>query len=664
MPLRAISRGPEIGHVVRFGVTPRARDLTRASAKPGKRIEIEVPNQPLRRRVPGVPPDLDAALQRKTAANRALTAPSLGGTQFDALTSQDNSDVFGGRVFPPDTNLDVGPTQIVEAVNLLVRVYDKSGTPLTDRFRMSQIFSTLGGICSTDDDGDPVVLYDPLADRWMLTQFAYSTSPGSGQYVTHECIAVSQSGDATGSYWAYDFYGPNTSVFGDYPHLGVWPDGYYMTTNQFTTNFSAWRGGGVFAFERAKMIAGDPSAQVVYFDLYTVDQNIGGMLPSDFDGLIPPPPGTPNTFAYFIATEYGDAKDGLRLFDFHVDWSAPASSTFGERTAQESPLSVAAFNPLTSSGRGNVLQKDGTCSNALDAIPDRLMHRLQYRNLGDGHEVLVANHTVNDNGSTVCSTSGTTFQAAPRLYELERATGAVNAYSIAQQVTFAPDATSRWMGSAASDHDNDIGLGYSASSLTVYPSIRYTGRLASDAANTLETEATQVAGSGIQTDTQYNRWGDYSMLAVDPADDCTFWFGQEYYTAASQASSSRGWVTHIGNFAFPGCGASARGALEVSVTRCGSGAPVSGATVATADGYLRTTDASGVASFDAMAPAGYQVTAANGSDQAADSVTVVAGTTAQLSLCVPLLSAIFSDGFETAGGMCAWSLVQGGEACP
>lgn len=630
--LAAAERAPVVRRAERVGVSLAARDLPRdtrpvISHKIARQGEPPAPAREIRnffldRSAPGAKPDRDAALQSAASAP-GREAPTLGGVQFDGLSSADNVAVLGSQVYPPDTNHDVGPNHIVATTNLLVRVYDKGGAALTAPFRMSALFASLGGVCSTHDDGDPIVLYDPLADRWLLSQFTYE-----GNAANRECVAISQTSDPTGAYYLYDFPSP-IAAFQDYPHLGVWPDGYYMTTNQFNTALTAFVGGGVFAYERDKMLVGDPTARQIYFDLGAVDASIGGMLPADFDGLIPPPAGTPNPFVYFTATEFGDASDALRIFDFAVDWAAPESSTFTERT--ESPVATAAFNPLTPSGRADVLQNGGTCSNALDTIGDRLMHRVAYRNLGEGHEILVLNHTVNANGVTTCSTGASTYQAGVRLYELRRTTGAGNPFAIAQQVTYAPDGTSRWMASAASDHQGNLAVGYSAASKTVYASLRYTGRLAGDTANTLQSEATMHAGGGTQTATG-SRWGDYSMLAVDPSDDCTFWYSQEYY-AASPASASD-WRTRIGSFKFSPCAASPRGALHTTVTNCAGGAPIAGATV-TAGSYLRSTNGSGVALFSAAQPGNYTVTASKtGYLGSSDSVSVTDGNTTLLGLCL------------------------------
>ncbi|PWU25252.1 MAG: hypothetical protein C5B48_02270 [Candidatus Rokuibacteriota bacterium] len=511
----------------------------------------------------------------------ASSAPSPS-VNVDALSSQDNFNVFGGRVLPPDTNGDVGPNHYVQTVNLLFRVYDKAGAPLIPPKKMSSLFAPLGGICSTNDQGDPIVLYDGLADRWLLSQFAF-TNTGVPPY--HQCIAISQTGDPTLGYYLYDFVMPNAN-FNDYPHFGVWPDGYYMTDNQFLFG-GPFNGDGVFAFDRLKMLVGDPGASFIYFRL----PNDGGMLPADLDGLTPPPPGTPNYIAEFTSKLFGDPIDGMKIFEFHADFANPAASTLTLRP--ESPIPVAAFDPRSPSGR-NVIEQPppAGATNSLDAIQDRLMHRLQYRNFG-GYESLVTTHTVNVSG--VVPSTQATHQAGVRYYEFRRS-GA--AFSVAEQATFNPDAgsgtgTNRWMGSAAQDASGDLAVGYSVSGLTTFPSIRYAGRLASDPPNGLfQGETTLVAGTGVQRSTS-GRWGDYSGLTVDPSDDCTFWYTTEYYTAASQATSTAGWLTRIGSFRFPSCVSRGRGTLQGTVTNGATGLPFPGAVVRLQNGASAPTDAAG-----------------------------------------------------------------------
>ncbi|TMQ17548.1 MAG: hypothetical protein E6J90_22165 [Deltaproteobacteria bacterium] len=292
--------------------------------------------------------DFSAEPSRDTVVQNFEIEASLPDPEvsFDGLTNTNNAASFGFRVSPPDTNGDVGPNHYVQMANLLVRVFNKAGAPLTPPFRLSSLFAPLGGQCAADDAGDPVVLYDPLSDRWVLSQFAFLTTAAPPY---HECFAISQTPDPTGAYFLFDFVTPGAN-FPDYPKLGVWPDGYYMTTNQFL-NGATFNGAGVFAFERARMVAGDPTAAMVYFNLSITafPEGIGGMLPADVDGLTPPAPGTPEVFSYFIADEFGGARDALRVFDFHVDFASPALSTFVERA--ESPIAVAPFNPLSPPGR-------------------------------------------------------------------------------------------------------------------------------------------------------------------------------------------------------------------------------------------------------------------------------------------------------------------------
>jgi hypothetical protein len=562
----------------------------------------------------------DGALQTD-APLPAMPAPLVG---FDGVSQADNAAILGGTVYPPDTNGAVGPNHYVQTVNLLVGIYNKSGTLLIPKFKMSSLFASLGAPCGTRDDGDPVVLYDRMADRWLLSQFVLPNYPSAGLY--YEEIAISQTGDPTGAYYLYCF-AVLTNKMDDYPHFGIWPDGYYMTVHQFNEPGGSWAGQGVFAFNRVKMLAGDPTANFVYFDLYSLDPNIGGMLPADADGLIPPPAGAPNVFAYPLWTGWGDPVDGVRLYNFHVDWATPANSTFTQRP--ESPIAVAAYDLSNSLGRRAIPQPaPATATMNLDAIADRLMFRFQYRNFG-GYESLISCQTVN-----VSATPATAFKGAVRYQQFKNASPG-GAFGVVEQASYAPDADSRWMGSAACDWQGNLAVGYSVSSTATFPTIRYAGRLAGDPPNQLtQGEATLIAGTGVQRGTA-NRWGDYSALTLDPTDDATFWYTQEYYTAASQAFSTIGWLTRIGSFKFTGVPAAPKGALNVTVTNCLSAAPVPGASVSAPGGYFRTTDAVGLASFAIMTPASYTMTASKpGWTPVSGGVTVTNGGTATLNLCI------------------------------
>jgi Carboxypeptidase regulatory-like domain len=574
----------------------------------------------------------DGALQTN-APTPNIPVPSL---TFEGLSFQDNLNAGFGLLSPPDTNGAVGKNHYVQQTNLLVRVWDKAGNPLTAPFKLSGLFTPLGGQCAASDQGDPVVLYDPIADRWMLSQFGF-TALNAPPY--HQCIAISKNGDPTGSYFLYDFITAGNE-FPDYPKLGVWPDGYYMMVHQFT-NGGPFNGTGFYSFNRAKMLVGDPTANYIYFNfnLASHPEGVGGSLPSTVDGLTLPPAGRPNTFAYFTTTDFGDPANGIRLFDFHSDFVNPANSTMTERpeSTYAAPIPVAPFSVITptgNNGRRAVPQPSPAAgvTMALDAITDRFMHRLQYRNRG-GFETLVLTHNV---GAPASTTFGT-FRAAPRYYELRRTLPA-GSFTVNEQATFAPaDGISRWMGSASEDNQGNLAVGYSVSSSTVFPGISYAGRLASDPPGGLaQGETSLIAGTGVQRSTG-NRWGDYSAMTVDPADDCTFWYTQEYYTAAGQATATVGWQTRIGKFKFAQCTAPPMGTLSGTITFCETGGPISGAIVQVSDGHSGTTIANGTYSIQ-LAPGSYNVTVTASGQSCTNSasfpVTITNGGTTTLNTCL------------------------------
>ena len=446
---------------------------------------------------------------------------------------------------PPDTNGEVGATQYVQMVNSDFAVFSKSGQVLRGATPINQLWANVGGECAAHNDGDPVVVYDQLANRWVLSQFV--AQPGTGEEYA-ECFAVSTTSSATGSYYLYEFKFGTT--FHDYPKLGVWPDAYYMSSNEFPDGATTSSGAGAFAFERAKMLAGQP-ARVVYFDEAANNPPGGqyiGQLPGDLDGSTAPPAGSPNLFAEIDDASTippTDGSDGfdLRLWKFHVDWANPANSTFGSNGAPSYTLPVAPYvRPQCVYGYGPncVPQKGGP--QGLDVLGDRLMFRLAYRNFGS-YASLLLNHTVVADG-----------RDGIRWYEVRIPKG--GAPSIYQQSTYAPgDVVTnpiwRWMGSVAEDKRGDIALGFSASGPNDFPSVRYTGRNAGDPLGQL-TQAEQAAytGTGPQTEAE-GRWGDYSDLTVDPADDCTFWYTQEYLAEDTVVIGT--WRTRVVSFSFPGC---------------------------------------------------------------------------------------------------------------
>jgi hypothetical protein len=467
--------------------------------------------------LPYFPPNqVDGALQ--DSARRSPTAPTFqSGVDGVGTGFTGPNGTFSVDSAPPDTVGAVGDTQYVQVVNTGLAVFDKATKNVVyGPVPTNTLWSGFGGQCENDNDGDAVVVYDKAANRWIVSQFAVGTTP----YL--QCVAVSHTSDATGAWYRYAFsYG---SVFPDYPKMGVWPDAYYETFNMFNGN--SFNGSLLCAYDRASMLTGAAATQ----QCFQLAKTFGGVLPSDLDGSTAPPTGAPNYMVNF-------GTNSLNLWKFHVDWANTANTSL----TGPANLAVAAFTPAC--GGGACVIQPGT-HEQLDTLADRVMHRLAYRNFGD-HESLVVNHAVKVGTLMKNPYSGV------RWYEI-RSPGAAPA--IYQQSTFSPDSSFRWMGSIAMDADGNIALGYSVSSATVDPGIAYTGRLSGDALNTMQAETTIVAGSGAQT-TGLDRWGDYSAMTIDPVDDCTFWYTNEYL----KTDGTFNWSTRIGSLKFAGCNATKQG---------------------------------------------------------------------------------------------------------
>ena len=507
-----------VGHAARSDRSKPLRELRHALPASGGETETSPNPRAVSKHVDHVETVRQA---RRFAPNMPAPGLSFDGIPYGAVCT----------CAPPDTNGEAGLTQYVQTVNSGFAVYDKStGGLVLGPMTIATLWNGLGGVCETNGDGDTVVLYDQLANRWLISQFA------GVSYPTDECIAVSTSSDATGSYNRYDFH--LGSSFFDYPHLGVWPDGYYLTMNLFDPVSQHYLGPMPFAFDRAAMLAGSPGATFVAYTGSNVFNSANdAMLPADLDGSALPPAGAPEPFLM------SGENSIWRIWRFHANFASPASSTF----TLGGNLTPAAYTELCPATRACIPEPN---ADFLDAIGDRGMFRLAYRNFGD-HESLVGNQTVSSNGV-----------AGIRWYEIRNVTSGVPAF--AQQSTFQPDTTNRWMGSAAMDQAGDLAIGYSVASSNLAPGLRYAGRLASDAPSTLaQGEGTLFAGIGTQAGTK-NRWGDYSALTVDPVDDCTFWFTSEYYPSGSSAYN---WRTRIASFKFPSC----RKVRSLAVARAGSG---------------------------------------------------------------------------------------------
>ena len=532
------------GGAYRHDVSAKLRDMPKIAPHPTKLEEADK----------RLPTNLPHRNRRDTLVQSSPAAPNMPAPllNFDGVA-------FPGvscNCAPPDPNGEAGATQYVQTVNEALQVFSKAtGSSVYGPVPVSSIWTGFGGVCETNGDGDPVLLYDQFANRWLISQFA------GASVATDECVAISTTSDATGSYHRYGFHlGSN---FYDYPHLAVWPDGYYMSVNVFNAAGTAYLGPQPFVFDRTQMLSGGPASFIT--TVAPLGSAEDPMLPADLDGSTLPPAGAPESFVQY------PSGGGYTTYHFHADFATPANSTW---TTFASPP-AAGYTTLCPTTAACVPEPNG---DHLDALADRLMFRLAYRNFGD-HESLVGNYTVSSGGV-----------AGVRWFELRAVTSGPEV--VYQESTYQPDTTWRWLGSAAMDANGNLALGYSVSSASVVPGLRYAGRLASDPLNVLaQGEATLFAGSGSQSGTN-NRWGDYSDLTVDPVDDCTFWYTNEYYPSGS---SSFHWRTRIGSFKFPSC--SAGPTMHIS----------------------NTADASST-SFGS--PVGYTVTLANDTDAAALGLTV------------------------------------------
>jgi hypothetical protein len=487
----------------------------------------------------------DVATQQDAVA---IAAPLVN---FEGLSNQDNFNVLGLRPNPPDPVGDVGPNHYVEMVNLVFAVYSKTGALLLGPVETGTLWAGFPVDECTEPSGDPIVLYDQLADRWILTQFTtrginYPDEPLNPFY---NCVAISTTGDPTGSYYRYAF--TTGFNFPDYPKYGVWRDSYVITTREFGIQDPDIYGIGVYGLERNKMLSGHPNARAVSFLLEQSDVPINligdGLLPADIDGKTNPKNKVPIPLVGTQDDEgpYGATFDALNIWDFDVKWrSTPLASLI-----LKTQLPTAEFDSAfpCAPGARDCLPQPGITNpdQYLDILSyrQRPTWRLAYRSFKK-YEALVTNQSV----------EALPGIAGVRWYEIRRDDD--GNYSLYQQGDYAPnDGVHRWMASAAMDRNGNIGLGYSVVNATsVFPGIRYTGRLAGDPLGQMTLgEGVIINGSGVQTTTN-SRWGDYTSLNVDPADDCTLWYVNEYYTAAGQASSPAGWQTRIASFRLPGCG--------------------------------------------------------------------------------------------------------------
>jgi hypothetical protein len=446
-----------------------------------------------------------------------------------------------GAGWPPDINGDVGPNHYVEAVNDAWAIYSKTGTLLASFTENSLWAGSGAGQCDGHNFGDPIVVYDRISDRWILSNFAFSLSGGNPVSPYYQCLAVSKSGDpVSGGYWLYairmDPGGaglPPVGTLNDYGKFGTWIDCLYFSANGFNPSYN---GGIVALFSRADMYAGGTLTWSLGFIPFP-GNDVFAMLPSNISGpaVALPPPGTPN---YYVSESVFDFKYEVRKVTAGANCGT--GSTIGSST--EVAQGAYAFNG------GNIVPQPSpaTSSNNLDSLIDRLMQKAQYRKVGANESIWVAHSVQSDASSTV----------RPQWAQLNVSGGTVATTPVQEQI-YAPDATiHRWMPSIAADKMGNVALGYSTSNTSIFPSIAYSGRLAGDPLNQLpQSEVTMTTGGGSQVNncggSACHRWGDYTAMAVDP-DGCTFWYTNEYYDNQTSGTSGN-WHTRIGSFKFPSC---------------------------------------------------------------------------------------------------------------
>ena len=491
----------------------------------------------------------DQALQNIPGPNVALTS----GLTFDGVGEgfTGPNGTYSVNSVPPDSDMAVGTTQVVSLVNTAFAVLDKTtGAVMAGPFDTNVLWSALGtsAACEQDDDGDAIVKFDQLAQRWIITQFAVEQGGTTGPF--YQCVAISQSADATGSYTVFQF-NPNTAhnYFPDYPKISVWPDVYSMTFDLFNGAGTTYEGGAICGIDRVALLAGN-NPTIVCAALATSDY---ALLPVDMDGATYPASGAKALYLEQNSTN----NTGTQLYMYRAKYNFTAGTvavdgrititvtSYASNTCSNTSQCVPQPPHTGSVPSDEVFASEST----LDTLAFHQMYRAAYRNFGS-YESITLNGPVRR--------AGTGTNTAIRWYELRTPFSTPTVY---QQSTYSPDTTLyRWMGSIAQDHRGNMLLGYSGSSSTTFPSLYITGRLNNDTINTMEAETQVFAGLNSQVNVTINgtsyaygyRWGDYSAMMVDP-DDCTFWFANEYLAQAGEFN----WSNRIGSSSFPSCSSTA-----------------------------------------------------------------------------------------------------------
>ena len=528
---QTVLRNPEVSEGQLIKVIPSLKDYVppagfkpRISRKGDRVLGIHEDNEEMNyiKYTKGVAPD--PVVQRFAAQSMAANRGDFPNPSPNAASviTQNFAGMGYTNVAPADPTMCAGPNHIIQMINgsagSYLKIWNRSGVQV-----LAQIYmTTMVGTSGYSGSGDPIAIYDQFADRFMVTEFARI----GGSNINSLVVFVSQTNDPTGGWYVYKF--TDVSFFPDYPHYGVWPNVLYASTNDFNSAGTAYLGSSVYAMNKAKMIAGDATAELQRFRLTfnCAPVNVSG----------PTAPGATGTVAHFMYYNDNDynanpgAVDSIGMMNFSPNFAVPASTTLTYAQA----LVTAPFKSVVCGGRNCVPSQSG---NGYDAISDRVMNRVMYRNFGS-YEALVLNYTVDANAGT-----GQPAKAGIRWYELRKTGGP---WSIYQQSTYSPDGDGRWMGSININSKGQIALGFDRSGATSYASICFTGRNATDPLNVMSV-AEQVAKAGTGYGTFGNRWGDYNDLPVDVVNDSLFWFTSMYGNTASA------WATQIVQFKIGDC---------------------------------------------------------------------------------------------------------------
>ncbi len=527
-----VLRNPQVSKAY-FAITPPLRDLVKT--------RIATPTFGYHQASPVQYPKAALRAQFQKNTNYAAFKDSAAQTSFQPATVPTKLlDFLGvGTGFngyhvpdaPTDGNLSIGDTQIVQWVNVQFAVFDLNGNNILFNGQPYVNGNILwqSGPCSQTNSGDIIAQWDKMAHRWVMYQPRFSAP-------YYDCFAISQTADATGAYYTYAFPTfDNANNFPDYPKVGVWPNGYYVSHNSFF-HLQSYNGAMPCAYDRVKMLAGDPNAQGTCF----LDNSNGtlfddSMLPADVDDASAPPNGIDPIFVGSVDNFAQDSN--IYYYHFHFDPVNPANSTF-DCVNGACKIAVNTYQ----NAAGTAPEPGGS---VIDTLSDRLMYRLAYRILpsptpqrtvrDNRTQDWLVSHAVNNGGVT-----------SARWYEFRSPIDNTTPTTY-QQGTYNPDGTSRFMSSLARDKMGNIAMSYTVTSTSVFPTIGFTGRAPNDPLGTMGAEQIVIPGTGSQTDTS-NRWGDYYDMALSN-DGCTFVTTGEYYVT----TSSFNWSTRIAKLKFDNC---------------------------------------------------------------------------------------------------------------